>query len=144
MSPLSSQMIHPSILAARASSSSSPLSYTRQLREMKETSPPPWSGRQHPNVLRMDPPSPRLLVRPTLVWRWCNVVARGIRPPPVFILLFNSRDNVIHPQGICGLGNTKETSYRPSASVLLQKKSSALGSALCARRGVQAPLAKEI
>jgi hypothetical protein len=31
----------------------------------------------------------------------------------LFIYLFNSRDNAIHPQGICGLGKTKETIAGP-------------------------------
>jgi hypothetical protein len=59
----------------------------------------------------------------------------------VFIYLFISRDIAIHPQGICGLGNTKETSHR-RVLLLLQRKSFALGSALCASLGVRAPLQK--
>jgi hypothetical protein len=46
-----------------------------------------------------------------------------------FLFLFDSRDIAIHPQGICGLGNTRP-GPRP------QKKPNSLGGALCANLGV--------
>jgi hypothetical protein len=56
------------------------------------------------------------------------------------VYLLNSRDSAIHSQGICGLRKTKErTSSRPSAGLLQPKKSSALGSALCAGLGGTSP-----
>jgi hypothetical protein len=49
-----------------------------------------------------------LLVRPDFFVDAQNKTDRILR---LFIfILFNSRDDAIHPQGICGLGNIKETS----------------------------------
>jgi hypothetical protein len=47
----------------------------------------------------------------------------------LFFILSNSRDDAVYPKGICGLGNTKETSFRPSAGKL-KRKNTALGGAL--------------
>jgi hypothetical protein len=73
----------------------------------------------------------------SLKWPPENISGRMM----LFIYLFYSRDSAIHPQEICGLGNTEgKTSSRPLVGLL---QPSALGGALCASLGVRAPLTKE-
>ena len=56
-----------------------------------------------------------------------------------YLFLYYSRDNAVHPEGICVLG--KEEGEDKQTDV---KKSSDLGSALCASLGVRAPLTEGI
>jgi hypothetical protein len=56
----------------------------------------------------------------------------------IFIYLFYSRDDAIHPKGICGLGKAKEMNpvADPRSDYHNSRKSTTLGSALCAGLGV--------
>jgi hypothetical protein len=72
-------------------------------------------------------------------------ISRGILLEDLFYL-FDSRDDAIHPERICGLGKTKEKDpvAGPRSDYHDSKKSIALGSALCAGLGVRAPLQESV
>jgi hypothetical protein len=77
---------------------------------------------------------------PIRLWLW----SAGVLILRLFYL-FGSRDNAIHPQGICGLRNTKETSLRPSASRLQLQRNPPTWAVRCAQvSGYEPPLQKSV
>jgi hypothetical protein len=73
-------------------------------------------------------PTHQLMLWPIRLWLW----SAGVLILRLFYL-FGSRDNAIHPQGICGLRNTKETSLRPSASRLQLQRNPPTWAVRCAQ-----------